>query len=59
MDSDEEDEFDFADSDSDMDVEKVPPPPANRSRHAARGTTKKTYVDDSLLDSDGSDSDFY
>lgn len=58
VDPEEEDDFDFADSDSDMDVEEVPPPPANRSRRAARGATKKTYVDDSFLDSDGSDSDF-
>jgi DNA topoisomerase II len=58
VDSDEEAEFDFADSDSDMEV--APSAAANRSRRAVRATAKKTYADDSFLDSDddGSDSDF-
>ncbi|KAL3923273.1 MAG: hypothetical protein SGILL_001747, partial [Bacillariaceae sp.] len=60
IDSESEDEFDFgSESDSDMEVEEVAPPPANRSRRAPRATAKKSYIDDSFMDSDeGSDSDF-
>jgi DNA topoisomerase-2 len=59
IDSDSEDEFDF-DVGSNMKAEEVAPPAASsRSRRAPRASAKKSYVDDSFMDSDdGSDSDF-